>query len=54
MLTRLIAHHNRSRKSRAQGLVEFALILPVMLLTISVRSHRGVGRKLLPWRRVQC
>ncbi len=51
MLTRLISRYNRPRKSRAQGLVEFALILPVMLLTIFVIVE--LARVLHAWMAIE-
>ena len=51
MLIRLIAHLKRPRKYRAQGLVEFALILPVMLLTIFVIVE--LARVLHAWMAIE-
>lgn len=51
MLTRLIARQKRPRKSRAQGLVEFALILPVMLVTIFVIVE--LARVLHAWMAIE-
>ncbi len=51
MLTRIIARNNRPRKSRAQGMVEFALILPVLLLTIFVIVE--LARVLHAWMAIE-
>ena len=51
MLTRLIARQKRPRKSRAQGLVEFALILPVLLVTIFVIVE--LARVLHAWMAIE-
>lgn len=51
MLTRMIAHLKRPRKYRAQGLVEFALILPVLLLTVFVIIE--LARVLHAWLAVE-
>ena len=51
MQTRLIVRHNRPRKSRAQGMVEFALILPVLLLTIFVIVE--LARVLHAWMAIE-
>lgn len=51
MLTRLTDHIKRPRKYRAQGLVEFALIIPVLLLTVFVIVE--LARILHAWMAVE-
>ena len=51
MLIRTIAHFKRPRKYRGQGLVEFALILPVLLLTVFVIVE--LARVLHAWMAIE-